>query len=63
MVEDKWSRAVSTEGFSESLELAIRSYSIRLQLVARNLQNLRQASLRPPIRHNPQATAKQESLQ
>jgi hypothetical protein len=37
----------SSEVFSASLKLAIRSYSIRLQVVAINLQNLRRASLRP----------------
>jgi hypothetical protein len=44
----------STEVFSASLKLAIRSYSIRLKVVARDLQNLRRASLRHTIRHNPQ---------
>jgi hypothetical protein len=44
----------STEVFSSSLKLAIRSYSIRLQVVARNFQNLRRASLRHTIRHDPQ---------
>src|ERR1700731_2554182 len=42
------------EMFSASLKLSILSYSIRLQVVARNLQNLRRASLRHTIRHNPQ---------
>ena len=36
----------STEVFSTSFKLAIRSYGIRLQVVAENLQNLRRASLR-----------------
>jgi hypothetical protein len=43
----------STEIFSASLKLAIRSYSIRLQVIARDLQNLRRASLRHIIRHTP----------